>query len=135
MLVNAFFLFQNYCVMSHKMIKISPLRITVEGGTLLIRIGKDFRNHLVYAPHFINVETEVQRGSMTTITAWSWLMAKLKYLPRIPGPNSTRVYYTMLLLLYQQECKYHYGTTYVHTKPLPLCTNILKKEYFLEHTS
>lgn len=69
MLVSAFFLFQNYCAMSHKIIKISPLRVAVEGGTLIIRIGKDFRNHLVYAPHFINVETEAQRGSMTTVTA------------------------------------------------------------------
>lgn len=41
----------------------------MEGGTLIIRIGKDFRNHVVYAPHFINVETEAQRGSMTTVTA------------------------------------------------------------------
>lgn len=117
MLVNAFFLFQNYCVVSHKIIKNSPLRITVEWGTLIIRIGKDFRNHLVYAPHFINVETEVQRGSMTTIKRMKLVDCKTKIFTKDSWPQlHTRVYYTLLLLLYQQECKYHYRTTYMHTK-------------------
>lgn len=65
-----------------------------------MRIGKDFRNHLICASHFINEGTEAQRGSMTFIRSCRLLMAKLKQLPRIPGPHSSPGYITPRYFFY-----------------------------------